>query len=319
MSFHDSLCFICENVARRAKICCLDPGLITVTTHSGEAQQEMPALKLTYFNVEGAAEKIRLAFKLGGIEFDDERIERANWPALKPSAPFGQLPLLSIDGKPPISQSNAILRYAGRLSGLYPEDPLQAMRVDEVIGLHDDFFRSIKPTQEIISRPQDFGYPPDLSDTEKKALQSKMRSALMAEGGDIPRYLGYFESILEKNGRFRTFARPPPTPPLHSSRPAHVADPPAAPRRQRLRRPRRLGLHLRRGPDHRRPRPLRQPARVPQRPPRRHPGGPARRLPPHRRPPRRRGPPARRRGALRPAVTRPATLRARPGRIAANE
>ena len=187
-------------------------GLITVTPHSGEAQEKMPALKLTYFNVEGAAEKIRLAFKLGGIEFDDERIERANWPALKPSAPFGQLPLLSIDGKPPISQSNAILRYAGRLSGLYPEDPLQAMRVDEVIGLHDDFFRSIKPTQEIISRPQDFGYPPDLSDTEKKALQSKMRSALMAEGGDIPRYLGYFESILEKNGRFRTFA-PRPLPP----------------------------------------------------------------------------------------------------------
>eukprot|EP00292_Cryptomonas_paramecium_P029451 CAMPEP_0113719494 /NCGR_PEP_ID=MMETSP0038_2-20120614/35848_1 /TAXON_ID=2898 /ORGANISM="Cryptomonas paramecium" /LENGTH=44 /DNA_ID=CAMNT_0000647877 /DNA_START=41 /DNA_END=172 /DNA_ORIENTATION=+ /assembly_acc=CAM_ASM_000170 len=44
----------------------------------------MPTYKLTYFNFAGAAEKARLAFKLGGIEFEDERIEFSAWPELKP-------------------------------------------------------------------------------------------------------------------------------------------------------------------------------------------------------------------------------------------
>lgn len=41
--------------------------------------------KLIYFNFEGLGEPIRLLLSYGGIDFEDIRIEQADWPALKPS------------------------------------------------------------------------------------------------------------------------------------------------------------------------------------------------------------------------------------------
>ena len=66
--------------------------------------------KLTYFDIKGAAEKVRLAFVLNGIPFEDERLQRAQWLELKPKTKFGQLPLLSINGQEPVAQSDAMLR-----------------------------------------------------------------------------------------------------------------------------------------------------------------------------------------------------------------
>ena len=44
-----------------------------------------PAYKLTYFPVEALAEPIRFLFSYGGIEFEDFRFDRENWPQMKPS------------------------------------------------------------------------------------------------------------------------------------------------------------------------------------------------------------------------------------------
>ena len=159
-----------------------------------------PKLKLTYFNIEGAGEKVRLALKLGGLEFEDVRIDFQSWGAMKPTTPNGQLPLLSIDDQPPVTQSAAMVRYVGRLTGLYPEDPLQALHVDEVIGLQEDLARALMPSMLVGMRPHVLGYPETIPEDEKKAVQAKLRSALIAEGGDIPRFLGYFEAILAKTG-----------------------------------------------------------------------------------------------------------------------
>ena len=159
-----------------------------------------PKLKLTYFNIEGAAEKVRLALKLGGLSFEDERIEMASWQQLKPSTPYGQLPLLSIDDQPPVTQSYGMLRYIGRLTNLYPEDPEKALKIDEVCGLQEDFVRALTPSMYIGMRPHLFGYPEDMPEAERKAVQAKLRAALMADGGDIPRFLSYFDALLAKNG-----------------------------------------------------------------------------------------------------------------------
>lgn len=49
-----------------------------------EQPSENPTFKLTYFNIKGLAEPIRQLFAYGGIEYEDNRIERDDWPALKP-------------------------------------------------------------------------------------------------------------------------------------------------------------------------------------------------------------------------------------------
>lgn len=49
-----------------------------------------PAYKLTYFPVKALGEPIRFLLSYGGIEFEDFRFERENWPQLKPSKYYVQ-------------------------------------------------------------------------------------------------------------------------------------------------------------------------------------------------------------------------------------
>jgi len=54
---------------------------------------DTPKLKLTYFDAPWRGEPIRNAFKIGGISFEDERVQFKYFPGLKPSLPFGSLPI----------------------------------------------------------------------------------------------------------------------------------------------------------------------------------------------------------------------------------
>ncbi|KAI9620366.1 hypothetical protein KEM48_008189 [Puccinia striiformis f. sp. tritici PST-130] len=65
----------------------------------------MPSYKLTYFDMKGGrGDSIRMAFHYAGIPFEDERLTREEFGAIKDSLPSGQLPILSIDDKKVISQ-----------------------------------------------------------------------------------------------------------------------------------------------------------------------------------------------------------------------
>ena len=91
----------------------------------------MAKLKLTYFDFHGGrGEPARIALSMGGIPFEDERVKGADWERRKPGTPFGALPLLEKDGEI-LAQSNAINRYVGRLTNLYPSDPWQAALCDD--------------------------------------------------------------------------------------------------------------------------------------------------------------------------------------------
>ena len=48
----------------------------------------MGKLKLIYFNGRGRGEPARLILAQAGVEYEDERIEFEDWPALKPSKMF---------------------------------------------------------------------------------------------------------------------------------------------------------------------------------------------------------------------------------------
>lgn len=45
----------------------------------------MPQYKLTYFDLRGLGEVVRLIFHYADVKFDDVRITQEKWPELKPS------------------------------------------------------------------------------------------------------------------------------------------------------------------------------------------------------------------------------------------
>lgn len=110
----------------------------------------MPQYKLTYFDFSGSrGEECRLALALAGVPFEDERINRDAWVARKPTSPFGGLPILTVEGKGEVGQSNAILAFVGRAHGLLPSDPFEAARHEAVMCAVEDFRASLNPTGRI--------------------------------------------------------------------------------------------------------------------------------------------------------------------------
>jgi len=95
-----------------------------------------PPLKLYYFDIIGKGEGIRRALYHSKLNFIDVRLDRATFRSMKTSGElaFGQLPALrTSDGKDLLVQSAAIFRFVGKQGGLYPEDIVEAAKVDAVL------------------------------------------------------------------------------------------------------------------------------------------------------------------------------------------
>ena len=164
----------------------------------------IPKLKLTYFNIQGAAEKVRLAFVLGAVPFDDVRVPFPEWPALKPTTPYGQLPLLTIDDGEPMAQSDAMLRYAGVLAqanGVFLYPPANMLVVEEALGLVGDLSRAWRTPVGIGINPTGYGYPADFKGTDAHAVVVKsVRENFVAEA--LPKYMGFLQTRLAGSGGF---------------------------------------------------------------------------------------------------------------------
>jgi hypothetical protein len=94
-----------------------------------------PTIKLSYFDIEGAAEPTRLALILTGTAFEDDRVSFEQWGALKPTTPYGSLPIMTVDGVLH-TESAAMLRWVGATfskngKSLNPSDKL--FEVEETV------------------------------------------------------------------------------------------------------------------------------------------------------------------------------------------
>ena len=131
------------------------------------------------------AETSRLALFIGEIEFEDYRPSREEIAKMRTEGvfPFGQFPVLQVDDKT-IAQTGAIARFCGKLGGLYPtENDFYAAKVDEVIDLATDITVKIRPALTE-------------KDPEKRM---EMRRELVETV--LPNWLGFMETLLEKNGK----------------------------------------------------------------------------------------------------------------------
>jgi prostaglandin-H2 D-isomerase / glutathione transferase len=106
--------------------------------------------KLFYFDAPvSRGEECRLALHIAGVEFDDVRIKRQDWPASKPTMPFGAVPVLELPGRTPLAQTNAILVLLGRQYGLHPTDDFEAARHEAVMCHVEDLRSVLGPTMRI--------------------------------------------------------------------------------------------------------------------------------------------------------------------------
>lgn len=136
--------------------------------------------RLTYFDFAGSrGEECRLALHLAGIDFEDVRVRQAAWPALKPTMPFGAMPVLELPGKPPLAHSNAILVFIGRQHGLHPADAFEAARHESLMCACEELRHTITPTLRI-------------SDPEQKRVAREALAAneLRTWGAQVEQQLG---------------------------------------------------------------------------------------------------------------------------------
>lgn len=122
----------------------------------------------------------RLALVIADIPFEDERFSIKEWPERKPHTPYGSAPTIFVD-RQQFAQSHAMLRYCGKLAGLYPADPLAALRVDEVIDVLNDVAAAV--TNVNLTDPDEL---------------RRSREKFVKE--DVPRYFGGLEERIKSFG-----------------------------------------------------------------------------------------------------------------------
>lgn len=106
----------------------------------------MPSYKLIYFDSRARGEVARFLFILADVEYQDVRLEYggAEWLAMKPKTPLGQLPILEVDGKK-LVQSKAIFRYLAKEFGFYGKDNLECALIDAVMDTCEQLHTPVVP------------------------------------------------------------------------------------------------------------------------------------------------------------------------------
>ncbi|KAJ4456728.1 putative Serine/threonine-protein phosphatase 2A activator [Paratrimastix pyriformis] len=130
---------------------------------------------LVYFGGRGRAEAIRLCLAEAGIDYEDQRVSFEAWPSMKSTLPFGQLPVLRIDGIS-IAQSMACVRYVAHKYGLVPSDPVKA-------GQCDMFCEAI---EDLVAQTFKVTMTPGTTDAEKTKFRTET----------LPSWLASFERLL---------------------------------------------------------------------------------------------------------------------------
>jgi len=146
-------------------------------------------IKIIYFDLPfWRAEISRLPLFIANIDFEDFRPSDDEWDYAKENGkmkdgtkiPFSELPVLSINGES-IAQTMAIARICGKLGGMYPEDIIEAGKVDQIVVAVENINALLGPSMK------------ESDPLKKKAMRKELNS------NELPTYFGYLQDILSAN------------------------------------------------------------------------------------------------------------------------
>ena len=134
----------------------------------------MSTYKLTYFNGKARAEVTRFIFAQAGVQYEDKRVTWEEWKELKPNTPYGQLPVLEVDGKQ-FAGSGPIARFVAERFNLAGSNDFENADIASIIVVLQ------APTEKI------FDYFFEKDETRKADLKKAL------EEEHIPKNLGALE------------------------------------------------------------------------------------------------------------------------------
>uniref|UniRef100_A0A7S1WUL4 Glutathione transferase n=1 Tax=Alexandrium catenella TaxID=2925 RepID=A0A7S1WUL4_ALECA len=147
--------------------------------------------KLTYFRAKGRAELTRLIFAAGAVAYEDDRVAHDEMKRRKAAGelPFGQFPVLTVDGRS-FAQSYSIAKYAAKVAGLMPADPLVALEVESIVDATDDVRTKFVPIRYMpISAEERLGKYADFFSTTLPPWLERF-DRLLAKGGQGGFFVG---------------------------------------------------------------------------------------------------------------------------------
>ncbi|CAE7780336.1 Glutathione S-transferase [Symbiodinium microadriaticum] len=152
--------------------------------------QDLGKVKLHYFNVFAKGPAIALALHHGGLDW--EGVFPSNWKDLKPTTPFGELPILEVQGKM-IGHEFAILSYLAKcspaLGGANDEEYLISL---QIASQAEDIYQKLGKYQNTI------GQKDKCSADELRAFWEDTDTAKHSREYGIHAYLQYLEKFYIK-------------------------------------------------------------------------------------------------------------------------
>eukprot|EP00921_Rhytidocystis_pertsovi_P002266 GHVQ01003875.1.p1 GENE.GHVQ01003875.1~~GHVQ01003875.1.p1 ORF type:complete len:269 (-),score=36.89 GHVQ01003875.1:162-968(-) len=139
---------------------------------------------VTYFDIKGIAEPTRLGLFIAGADFEDTRIKSFDEfkATIKPTLPFGQLPIIELSAGDVTCQSIAMLTYAGEKAGLFPAmDSLKATNILECVSAVEELRMKLAVTVH-------------MEEENKKKTREELGTEI------LPRILEKLEALVKKKG-----------------------------------------------------------------------------------------------------------------------
>ncbi|KAJ1368936.1 hypothetical protein KIN20_030301 [Parelaphostrongylus tenuis] len=125
----------------------------------------------------------RQLFALADQQYEDVRMSKEQFASIKPKLPFGQMPVLEVDGRQ-LAQSQAINRYLAKTFGFAGKDPFEEAVIDSLVDQYTDYRNDIKPFFYVA-----LGFAPGDLDKLKKETFMPARE----------KFLGFLTKFLKKN------------------------------------------------------------------------------------------------------------------------